>query len=69
MLNRAGIRRIIAPERNRFDLEDVPEEVKREIDFVFVSQMSQVIDAALEEQPPARRAPTLDGSTAMPMAN
>jgi ATP-dependent Lon protease len=62
--HRAGIKRIVAPERNRFDLEDVPEEIKREIDFVFVTQMAQVIDAALEEQPLARRVPTVDGSPA-----
>jgi len=69
--HRAGIKRIVAPERNRFDLEDVPEEVKREIDFVFVTQMGQVIEAALEEQPIARRVPTtIDGSpAAAPMAN
>jgi ATP-dependent Lon protease len=68
--HRAGIKRIIAPERNRFDLEDLPEDVKREIDFVFVSQMSQVVEAALEEQPAARRVPSLDGGTsAAPMAN
>jgi ATP-dependent Lon protease len=68
--HRAGIRRVIAPERNRFDVEDVPEDVKREIEFVFVTQMGQVIEAALEEQPLVRRVSTVDGSpTASPMAN
>jgi ATP-dependent Lon protease len=62
--HRAGIKRIIVPERNRSDLEEVPEEVKREIDFVFVSHMSQVIAAALEEQPIPLRPPTLDGAAA-----
>jgi ATP-dependent Lon protease len=67
--HRAGIKRVIVPERNRTDLEEVPEEVKRELDFVFVTQMSQVIDAALEQKPIALRA-TLDGSTAaVPMAS
>ncbi len=68
--HRAGIRRVIVPERNRSDLDEVPDEVKREIEFVFVSQMSDVIDAALEERPRALRAPTLDGSpAAVPMSN
>ena len=67
--HRAGIKRVIAPERNRSDLEEVPEEVRREIDFVFVSKMSQVINAALEEQPIAPRSTALDGSAAAPMAN
>jgi ATP-dependent Lon protease len=61
--HRAGIKRVIVPERNRSDLEEVPEQVKREIEFVFVSQMSQVIDAALEARPLVQRAP-LDGSAA-----
>ena len=68
--HRAGIKRVIAPERNRSDLEEVAEEVKREIDFVFVSHMSQVIAASLEEQPIAHRSPTLDGGIASaPLAN
>jgi ATP-dependent Lon protease len=52
--HRAGIKRIVVPERNRADLDEVPEEVKRSLDFVFVSQMEQVIDAALEEKPVGR---------------
>jgi ATP-dependent Lon protease len=62
--HRAGIKRVIVPERNRNDLDEVPEDVKREIEFVFVSQMSQVIDAALETQPLAHRTPTLDSNAA-----
>jgi ATP-dependent Lon protease len=53
--HRAGIKRIIAPERNRADLDEVPDEVKRDLDFVFVSRMDQVVDAALEEKPTPRR--------------
>jgi ATP-dependent Lon protease len=68
--HRAGIKRVIAPERNRSALEEVPEEVKREIDFVFVSHLSQVIAAALEEQPIAHRSPTPDSRVATaPLAN
>jgi len=63
--HRAGIRRVIAPERNRGDLDEIPDDVKREIEFVLVSQMSQVIDAALETQPVGRRAPMF-GAVAPP---
>jgi ATP-dependent Lon protease len=52
--HRAGIKRIVVPERNRADLDEVPDEVKRSLDFVFVSRMEQVIDAALEEKPTPR---------------
>jgi ATP-dependent Lon protease len=62
--HRAGIKRIIAPERNRADLDEVPEEVKREIDFVFVGRMEQVIDAALEEKP----TPRVTAATTTPVA-
>jgi ATP-dependent Lon protease len=60
--HRAGIKRVIAPERNRHDLDEVPEDAKREIEFVFVTNMSQVIDAALVEPPLLRRPATVDGS-------
>ena len=52
--HRAGIKRIVVPERNRADLDEVPDEVKQSLDFVFVGQMEQVIDAALEEKPAGR---------------
>jgi ATP-dependent Lon protease len=55
--HRAGIKRVIVPERNRADLEEVPEEVKRDLEFVFVGRMDQVVEAALEEKPAARRKP------------
>jgi ATP-dependent Lon protease len=55
--HRAGIKRVIVPERNRADLDEVPAEVKRDLEFVFVGRMDQVIDAALEEKPAARRRP------------
>ena len=55
--HRAGIKRVIAPARNAADLEEVPDEVKREIEFVFVSHIDEVIDAALEDAPTTRRPP------------
>ncbi|HLL71321.1 MAG TPA: endopeptidase La [Pyrinomonadaceae bacterium] len=47
--HRAGIRRIILPSRNEADLEDIPEEVRRELEFILVSRISEVVDAALEK--------------------
>jgi ATP-dependent Lon protease len=55
--HRAGIKRVIAPERNAADLDEVPDEVKREVEFVFVSHIDEVIDAALEGAPPTWRGP------------
>ncbi len=46
--HRAGIRRIIMPSRNEADIEDIPDDVSKELTIVFVSRTSEVIDAALE---------------------
>ncbi len=51
--HRAGIKRIIVPERNRADLEEVPKEVTDELQFFFVTRMDQVLEAALESMPVA----------------
>src|SRR6202034_1008401 len=48
--HRAGIKRVIVPERNKPDLDEVPAEVKSDLEFVFVSKMEQVLEAALEEK-------------------
>jgi ATP-dependent Lon protease len=49
--HRAGIKRVLVPERNKADLDEVPVEVKNDLEFVFVSKMDQVLEAALEEMP------------------
>ncbi len=46
--HRAGIRRIILPSRNEADVEDIPEDVRKELQIVFVSRINEVVDAALE---------------------
>jgi ATP-dependent Lon protease len=48
--HRAGIKRVIVPERNRADLEEVPDEIKKSLEFVFASKMDDVIEAALEDR-------------------
>jgi ATP-dependent Lon protease len=49
--HRAGIKRVIVPERNKADLDEVPTEVKNELNFMFVSKMDGVLEAALDEMP------------------
>ena len=46
--HRAGLTRAILPSRNERDLVDIPEAVQDEMEFVFVEDMSEVLDAALE---------------------
>jgi ATP-dependent Lon protease len=55
--HRAGIKRIILPARCEKDLIDVPEQARKELDFVFASHMDEVLKAALEESPLGRKAP------------
>jgi ATP-dependent Lon protease len=45
--HRAGIRTIILPKENRKDLEEIPKEVSKDIRFVFVSHMDDVLKVAL----------------------
>ncbi len=47
--HRAGIKRVILPERNIADLEEVPQEIKDELEFIGVSHMTEVLKLALEE--------------------
>ncbi len=47
--HRAGIKRIILPERNTADLDEIPEEVRETLEFVPVSKMDAVLANALLE--------------------
>ena len=49
--HRAGIKRVILPERCRKDLQDVPEQARNEIEFIFATRMDEVLEAALETSP------------------
>ncbi|HEX3030445.1 MAG TPA: endopeptidase La [Clostridia bacterium] len=48
--NRAGIDTIIIPMDNRKDIDDIPENVRKKIKFVFASDMDTVISTALSKQ-------------------
>ena len=45
--HRAGIKRIILPERCMADLEDVPQEIKTELEFIPVKKVDEVLANAL----------------------
>lgn len=46
--HRAGIKTIILPEENSKDLEEVPENVKKDLTFIFAKTMDDVIKRALK---------------------
>ena len=45
---RAGIRSIIMPEKNRKDLEEIPKNNLKNLEFYFVKDMDEVIDRAVQ---------------------
>jgi len=49
--HRNGLRKIVLPKRNEADLEDLPEEVLKSLEFVFVETVDDVLSAALEPVP------------------
>jgi ATP-dependent Lon protease len=44
---RAGLNKVILPERNQKDLEDVPANVKNDMEFFFIKRVDEVIDLAV----------------------
>jgi ATP-dependent Lon protease len=53
---RARMKRVILPESNRRDLEDLPQEVRDDLKFIFVDNVRQVFDEALLEPRPQAKA-------------
>jgi len=47
--HRAGLRTVILPRRNEPDLEDLPEEVRRTMTFIFADTVDDVLRNALEQ--------------------
>ncbi|HCA59530.1 MAG TPA: endopeptidase La, partial [Blastocatellia bacterium] len=46
--HRAGIRRIILPEQNEADVDEIPEDVRKELEIITAKRVSDVLKAALE---------------------
>src|SRR5438046_2625824 len=56
--HRAGIHRIILPSRNEADIEDLPEDVRKELTIARIARLSEVIDSPLDvtlANPPQRQ--------------
>jgi ATP-dependent Lon protease len=48
--HRAGLKTVILPKRNEKDLDELPEPVRQDLNFVFAEQVSDVFNAALGEK-------------------
>ena len=51
--HRAGLKTMLLPTKNRRDLAEVPAPLRRNLKFVFVDSMEQVLPLALTTKPPA----------------
>jgi len=67
---RGGIKTVLIPEENSKDLQDIPENVKNDLEIVPVRWIDKVLEIALERQPtplpdeePATVAPVVPGAT------
>ncbi len=59
---RAGVRTVLLPERNRPHLEDISAHVRRDVEIVFVANMQQVIEHTLLPVPEQRARHELAGA-------
>lgn len=48
--HRFGLKTVLLPKRNEIDLDDVPEEVRDDMEFHFVDTVDEVIELALEDK-------------------
>ena len=46
----AGIKRVMLPARNRRDYEDIPEEVRKSLEFVWLERVDDAVAAALQTE-------------------
>jgi ATP-dependent Lon protease len=64
---RAGVQEVILPERNRSGLRDLPEYMKEEMTFHFVSDVGEAIRVALTSLPESCRPTNADEQPILPM--
>ena len=54
--HRAGLREVVLPARNEADLDDIPDDIRQEMDVVLVDDVRSVLEAVLESGAEARAA-------------
>ena len=63
--HRAGLRRVVLPARNEPDTEDIPDDVRKELEIVYVSRIGEALEQTLEKlvaQPPPPADPQAEES-------
>jgi ATP-dependent Lon protease len=49
--HRAGIKRVLLPDRNRKDLVDIPETIRKDLELVFVKRIQEALELTLDAVP------------------
>ncbi|MBI5682011.1 MAG: endopeptidase La [Deltaproteobacteria bacterium] len=72
---RANINTVLVPERNKKDMEEIPKDLRKKMNFVFVRHMDDVLKVALKKKPdiktpskmikPGRRLPVRNSRNAL----
>jgi len=55
--HRAGIRRVLLPARNEADLDEIPAELRAEMELILVHSMEEVLERAFEKPSPISQKP------------
>jgi len=53
--HRAGLKKVLLPKKNEKDLQEIPRKVRKDLEFIFVERMDEVLPVALMPPPPTRR--------------
>jgi ATP-dependent Lon protease len=48
--HRADIKRVMLPARNRKNFEDIPEETRKELEFIWLERVDEAISSALDPE-------------------
>ncbi len=58
---RAGLKRVILPARNKKDLEEISEDVRAKLEFLWASEVGEVLDVVLEDESAGSEGPAHAG--------
>jgi ATP-dependent Lon protease len=53
--HRNGLTTVILPKRNEQDIDDVPDEIRQSMKFIFAESVDDVFNAALEKAKPVKK--------------
>jgi ATP-dependent Lon protease len=53
--HRAGLKTVVLPKKNEKDLQDIPRRVRKDLEFIFVERMDELLPVALMPSPPSSR--------------